>query len=153
MKKDEIKLFVGELLNEGLSLSDIQKKLHGEKKVKLTFLDLRLLASELEEIDWSKQKADIESVKAEEKAKEDKKKEAVKKAENSGKTVVEVSRLKRPGAMANGTVEFASGATAEWVLDQTGRLALDKQVGGEPTQEDVQEFQTELQRILSEAGA
>ena len=151
MEKHEIKLFVGELLNEGLSLSDIQKQLQNDKNVKMTFLDLRLLASELEEIDWSKQKADIEAVKAEKKAEEDKKKETEKKADNIGKTVVEVSRLKRPGAIANGTVEFASGANAEWVLDQTGRLALDKQTG-EPTQEDVQEFQVELQKILSESG-
>ena len=152
MEKKEIKLFVGELLNEGLSLSDIQKKLQSEKKVKMTFLDLRLLASELEEIDWSKQKADIEAAKAEKKAEDDKQKEAVKNAENAGKTIVEISRLKRPGAVANGTVEFASGVKAEWVLDQSGRLGLDKQTGGEPTQEDIQEFQVELQKILSEGG-
>jgi hypothetical protein len=65
VKRDEIKLFVAELLNEGLSLSDIQKKLQTEKDVRLTFLDLRLLASELEEIDWSKQKADVEADKNE----------------------------------------------------------------------------------------
>ena len=151
MEKNEIKLFVGELLNEGLSLSDIQKKLQNEKEVKMTFLDLRILASELEEIDWSKQKADIEAVKAEKKAEEDKKKEAENNENNAGKTVVEVSRLKRPGAIANGTVVFGSGAKAEWALDQTGRLGLDKQTG-EPTQDDVQEFQTELQKLLSEGG-
>ena len=152
MGKNEIKLYVGELLNEGLSLSDIQKKLQDEKKVKMTFLDLRLLASELEEIDWSRQKSDVEAAKAKEKAKEDKKKEAEKNAENAGKTVVEISRLKRPGAIANGTVQFASGAKAEWILDQNGQLGLDKQTGGEPTQEDIQEFQVELQKILSEGG-
>jgi hypothetical protein len=151
VESNKIKLFVGELLNEGLSLSDIQKKLQNEKNIKMTFLDLRLLASELEAVDWTKQKADIEAAKAEEKAKEDKKKEADNKADNAGKTVVEVSRLKRPGALANGTVEFASGAKAEWILDQSGRLALDKQTG-EPTPEDVQEFQEELQSILTKGG-
>jgi len=151
VKKDEIKLFIGGLLNDGLSLSDIQKKLQNEKNVKMTFLDLRLLASELEEIDWSKQKADVEAAKAEKKAEEEKKKEAENKVNNVGKTIIEVSRLKRPGAMANGTVEFISGASAEWILDQTGRLNLDKQVG-EPTQDDVQDFQTELQKKLSEGG-
>jgi hypothetical protein len=151
VESNKMKLFVGELLNEGLSLSDIQKKLQSEKNIKMTFLDLRLLASELEAVDWTKQKADIEAAKAEEKAKEDKKKEAENKADNAGKTVVEVSRLKRPGALANGTVEFASGAKAEWILDQSGRLGLDKQTG-EPTQEDVQEFQEELQNILAKSG-
>ena len=151
MDNNEIRFCVAELLNEGISLSDIQKKLQSEKNVKMTFLDLRLLASELEEIDWSKQKADIEAKKAAKKAEEEKKKEEEKTADNAGKTIVEISRLKRPGALACGTVQFASGAKAEWILDQMGRLGLDNQTG-EPTQDDIQEFQVELQRILSEGG-
>ncbi len=151
MASNEVKFYIAELLNEGVSLSDIQKKLQSEKNVKMTFLDLRLLAAELEEVDWSKQKADVEAENAAKKAEEEKKKEAEKTIDNAGKTVVEVSRLKRPGALASGTVNFASGAKAEWILDQTGRLGLDNQTG-EPSQDDIQEFQVELQRILSEGG-
>jgi len=147
VKQDEIKLLVSEHLNNGQSLSDIQKLLKNDHDITMTFLDLRLLAAELEEIDWSKQKADIQADKEKKKAEEDKIKEKEQEATEVGKTVVKVDKVKRPGSMANGTVKFASGASAEWILDQTGRLALDNQ-SGEPTPDDVQEFQVELQSIL-----
>lgn len=154
MQKDEIKEIVATLLNKGVSLSDIQKQLQTEHEVRMTFLDLRLIASEIESVDWSKQKADMAAKKAEEKALEEKKKKELE-AENAeevtgdGKIVVEVSKLTRPGAAANGSVQFASGAKADWILDQHGRLGLDKPVG-EPTPEDIKEFQVELQRLLSQ---
>ena len=151
---DKIKLFVAELLNKGVSLSDIQKRLHSEMESKITFLELRLLASELEQIDWSKQKADVEAAAAEEKAKEEKEKAAKEKPEKNdgtGKTVVELSKIKRPGAVASGSVKFSSGATADWILDQSGRLGLENNVG-EPNETDVQEFQEELQRLVAGGG-
>lgn len=153
MQKEEIKSLVATLLNKGISLSDIQKQLQSEHAVKMTFLDLRLIASEIESVDWSKQKADMNAKKAEEKAKEEKKKketnlEDVEEDIGGGKTVVEVSKLTRPGSVANGSVKFASGAKADWVLDQYGRLGLDKPEG-EPTPEDLKEFQAELQKLLS----
>jgi len=151
MDNTEVKLYVAELLNQGVSLSDIQKKLQTEKNVKMTFFDLRLLASELKAVDWSKQKADIEAQKAKEKAEAEKIKEGNKSdKETTNKTVVELSRLARPGAVANGSVRFGSGAKADWVIDQHGRLALEK-AEGEPTKEDIREFQKELQKILSGA--
>ena len=156
MQKEEIKKIVASLLNKGVSLSDIQKQLQSEHQVRMTFLDLRMLASEIESVDWSKQKADVAAKKAEEKAAEEaKKKEEAKAlgdedepAEGLGKTVVEVSKLTRPGAIANGSVKFASGAKADWIIDQYGRLGLDKPVG-EPTKDDIKEFQAELQKIIS----
>jgi len=64
-----------------------------------------------------------------------------------GKTTVEVSKVVRPGAVASGSVKFGSGVTAEWVLDQLGRLGLEK-ASGKPTQQDVKDFQVELQKLL-----
>lgn len=153
MQKEEIKKIVASLLNKGISLSDIQKQLQSEHAIKMTFLDLRLMASEIEAIDWSKQKADIAAKKAEEKAKEEAEKKALavdgESAEaGDGKTIVEISKLTRPGAVANGSVKFGSGAKADWILDQYGRLGLDKPEG-EPTPEDLKEFQAELQKLLS----
>ena len=105
-----------------------------------SLLELRLLAAELENIDWSKQDPVKPAAEEAEKAKE-----AVPVA---GKTVVEKSKLVRPGAMANGTVKFASGATAEWILDSYGRLGLDN-VNGEYTEDDIKEFQAELQNLFA----
>ncbi|HBM17550.1 MAG TPA: hypothetical protein DD381_14575 [Lentisphaeria bacterium] len=155
MKKEEIKKLVASLLNNGISLSDIQKQLYSEYQVKMTFLELRMLASEIESVDWSKQKADVAAKKAEEKAQEEAKKKEEAKAEGleedtdgNGKTVVELSKLTRPGAIASGSVNFASGAKADWVIDQFGRLGLEKPQG-EPTKEDIKEFQAGLQKIIS----
>jgi hypothetical protein len=148
---DKTKLFIAELLNEGISLSDIQKRLHSEMGSKITFLELRLLAAELEQIDWSKQKADVKAAEEEKKAAEEKEKAAKEKPEEeagNGKTVVELSKVKRPNAVASGSVKFASGSTADWVLDQMGRLGLENNVG-EPNETDVQEFQEELQKLLA----
>jgi hypothetical protein len=69
------------------------------------------------------------------------------------RTTVTVSKLVRPGAAMSGEVSFASGAKAEWFLDAAGRLGLTPAAGSaRPTQEDLREFQIELQRKLSGMG-
>ena len=66
-----------------------------------------------------------------------------------GKTVVNVSKLVRPGAVMSGDVKFKSGARAEWSLDPIGRLSLNPAgSSGSPTEEDLQDFQIELQKSL-----
>lgn len=139
MSDIEIKKFMAEQLNNGVSLSEIQKLIVEKFKRKMTFLEVRVMASELENIEWTKQDpVKPEPAKEEPTADED----------TAGKTVVEVSKLVRPGAAASGSVKFASGASAEWILDQTGRLGLEN-AQGKPTPEDLKEFQQELQAIFS----
>jgi hypothetical protein len=141
MNNNEIKKFMAMELNNGTSLSDIQKLLADEHETKITFLDLRILASELENIEWEK---------PEEATDEDNEKtEETEVAEKATGTVVEVSKLIRPGAVANGSVKFASGASAEWILNQQGQLGLDK-AKGEPTEDDIREFQAELQKVFAQ---
>ena len=124
----------------------------------MTFLELRLLAAELEDVDWSQ--FDPKEKKVEEApaqtapaADETAAAPAADGTENTaapaaaGNTVVELSRLSRPGAMAHGTVTFASGVTAEWLIDEMGRLGLDK-VSGQPTEQDIQDFQVELRKLF-----
>ncbi len=66
-----------------------------------------------------------------------------------GATTVEVSKLVRPGAAVSGTVKFGSGASGEWYLDQYGRLGFIPDEGsGQPDQQDIAEFQTEIQKAL-----
>ena len=139
MNRDDLKAKIAELLDKGESLAEIQKILDREYDEKMTFLDLRLIASEIESVDWTKGEEEDEPPADE---KQDKKEEP------STGTVVEVSRVARPGVMMSGSVKFASGATADWVLDQMGRLGLENSVG-EPTEDDIQEFQMELQRKVA----
>ncbi|HBC88249.1 MAG TPA: hypothetical protein DCZ94_14960 [Lentisphaeria bacterium] len=156
MNRDEVKKIVLENLQKGLSLSDIQKLLH-EKGEIITFLDLRLLASELENLDWKKLAGEKDVPKPEPKkeektagkAEESEDKDVISgdKGEWTGGTKVEVSKLTRPGVALSGSVTFASGVKADWFVDQMGRLGLEKATG-KPTPEDVQEFQVELQKNL-----
>jgi len=136
--------FIAEKLNEGRSLGEVQKLLAEELNINMTYLDLRLLATDLR-VDWKKQDAkkpatpDITP------------EEATKSA--GPRTKVTVSRLVRPGAAMSGDVTFASGAEAEWYVDSYGRLGLNPKPGsGRPTEEDLREFQTELQKKLGGRG-
>ena len=174
MDQKQIKEFIAQKVPEGYSLSKIQDMLK-EQGVHITFMELRMLASEIEEQVWKKTeetKAAAEPVKdiapAAEPAEEA---EAFPEEEPPvpaapmqepeptaadqaapaaprGKTTVELSKIARPGTAASGTVKFGSGVTAEWVVDQFGRLGLDK-ASGKPDEQDIREFQMELQKLFS----
>ena len=143
---------ISQMVADGHSLSDVQKVLQSEHNVNVTYMELRLLAADLQ-LNWDK--VDAPKKKAEEEAKKDEDAEGDEGAEAAegsgdeepGQTVVEVSPVVRPGAMYSGTVKFASGITAEWYLDQFGRLGLANETG-QPDENDVMEFQKALQQKL-----
>lgn len=70
-----------------------------------------------------------------------------------GQVSVTVDKIARPGALVSGGVTFSDGMSADWYLDQTGRLGLvSKQQGYKPTQADVQQFQMALEREMAKLG-
>ena len=141
--QDAIKAKIAKWLAEGETLSNIQNLLK-EDGCSITFMELRILAAELESVDWTRQDPPAPAAEEPETAPA----ESAAPAENApAKTTVEVNRVVRPGALAEGTVLFASGASATWVVDQFQRLGLEK-VTGEPTEQDIREFQEELQRAF-----
>ena len=164
-----IKRFMAQELQKGESLSEIQKLVNEKFSLRMTYMEIRILASELDSVDWKAldPRAQAEAAK---KAKE----EEAKKAEGTepggdipesadepaaapagapatGKTVVELSKLARPGMMLSGTVKFASGSTAEWYVDNMGRLGLENLKGDKPTPEDIEAFQIELENVARKA--
>lgn len=146
--ENDIKIFMASRIAEGISLSDIQNEVNEKFQLSMTYMDIRILAAGLD-IDWQAKAA----AKAEEEKKEEENapEEAVPEeapAETDGKTVVEISKLMRPGTALSGSVKFASGSTADWYIDQTGRLGLENLVGNQPTQEDIQQFQVELEKAV-----
>ncbi len=175
MNNTEIKGFIAEKVAGGFSLSQIQDLLNQEN-VKLTFMELRLIASEIEsDVFKAREKSSVTENNppaAEESQPEngetagypgteetvdsvDSVNPASVPEDNSGessvvrgKTSVTVSPIQRPGFHATGTVSFGSGVTAEWFLDQTGRLGLDNVNGGKPDQQDIIEFQEELKKAF-----
>lgn len=70
-----------------------------------------------------------------------------------GKVTVGVDDIARPGALVSGKVTFRDGQTADWQLDQMGRLAVvPKQQGYRPSQADIADFQAELESVLARYG-
>lgn len=143
-----VKEILAALLAEGVSLSEAQNQINQTLKLQLTFMDIRIIASTLD-VDWKK--GDPHPIKNEDEKTEDEpvqEKTADETENNTGKTVVEISKLVRPGMALSGSVKFASGSTADWYLDHTGRLGLENLLGEKPTQEDIQLFQMELERAI-----
>ena len=160
MNNQERDDFIMGRLNEGVSLSDVQKLLKAQG-VNLTYFDLRMLAAELE-VNWQK----LDPAKPEPVPAGKTPAAPAPAAEGApatydldhpeaaagqpSRTEVNISRLVRPGSVMSGDVTFASGAKGDWSLDQRGRLALNlAPESAKPTQEDMLDFQEELQRKLS----
>ena len=137
---------------EGCSLSEIQKRLKEEFELSMTFMDLRFLV-----LDMEVKLKDKES-KPEPKLGDDISGETMPSDENTGaipggSVSVTVDRVKKPGALASGTVTFSDGVNARWTLDQLGRLALDAgKPDYTPDESDLQAFQMELQAQIQKQG-
>jgi hypothetical protein len=147
MTEEERRQIVAEKLNEGWSLGDVQQHLDEQYGDKVTFLALRLLAAELD-VDWDR--VDEEQGKGEQIVQDVSK--AVPAEGQPGQTQISISKVVRPGAALSGDVVFQSGARAEWYVDAMGRLGLNPEGDQRPTEEDIQDFQEELQRKLAEQG-
>ncbi len=157
MTQEEIKQFIADKTAEGMSLTAIQDALSAQG-VKIRFMELRLLAAEIESV---LAKKEAEKAAAEAPAPEEKKAEEAPApapaapaapapdgaAKVRGATTVSVSPIQRPGFAMSGSVSFGSGVTADWYVDQTGRLGLDN-ASGQPDEQDIQEFQLELRKAL-----
>ena len=136
-------------INEGLKLAEIQKRLESEMGLRLTYLEVRFLVDDL------KLKPKDPPPPPKPKAAPEEKMEDLLSPSppGGGKVSVTVDQLARPGAMVSGKVKFSDGKTADWILDQAGRLAVvPGEKGYKPPAADVQEFQIALQQELQKQG-
>jgi hypothetical protein len=153
-------------IQEGLKLSDLQKRIASELGLSLTYMQVRFLLDDLQlkpkDIEPPKPApasplaaapAKGAAVPADKPAAAPAPLTPAAQAPKAGAVSVTVDQLTRAGAMVSGKVNFSDGQTAEWYLDQTGRLGLvPKQQGYRPSQEDVMSFQTALQNELARLG-
>jgi hypothetical protein len=132
-------------INEGLKLAEIQKRLESELGLRLTYLEVRFLVDDLKLKPKDPPPPPKPAAKPE---------DALAPAPaHPGKVSVTVDQLARPGALVSGKVKFSDGKTAEWILDQAGRLGLvPSEKGYKPPTADVQEFQLVLQQELQKLG-
>lgn len=139
---------VAEWVEEGRSLSDIQKSLMNELEISMTYMDVRFLVDDLGLEIGKEEETQEESVPTEEP--EEQPGEALLEPEG---VKVEVDKIVRPGAVVSGSVVFSDGVRCEWQLDQMGQLGLiPSQEGYQPSREDIEDFQRELREELQKSG-
>src|ERR1043166_7332977 len=171
MDNAERKQIVAQLLKEGRKLSEIQEYLRKEKNDSITYMELRMLLSEMEAKLPDAPSNSFTPLKAspitattpppgqkpagprgKAQPAPPPQKPAAAAAGPRGRTTVMMDEAPPPGAMLSGRVNFGSGAKALWVLDETGRIGLEPELGtGRPDQQDMQEFQAELRRMIEQA--
>ena len=145
---DEQKREVARWINDGVGLSDIQKRLSAEFGLTLTYMDVRFLIDDLDLTIQDEEEPEPEKVEAETEAPE-----ADPDADLLGSVSVDVDKVTRPGVMASGTATFSDGVKSPWYLDQFGRLGLTpKDEAYKPSDEDLAEFQKKLQAELQKTG-
>ena len=150
---------------EGLKLSEIQSRLAAEFGLRLTYMEVRLLVDDLKLTpmdpepatptpELSKPAATGPGASDDEDGMADPVTLAPEKpTAGTGKVSVSVDKIAVPGTLVSGSVTFSDGQTAQWYLDEMGRLGIAaKQKGYRPSQPDVQAFQAELQRQMGKLG-
>lgn len=140
-------LLIAKLLNQGLSLSEVQKTLETEHQVRITYGELRLIAAGLQ-VNWKKLDVTKAAAVAAAAAAKPAALDALQKPRGAT-TEINLSKIQRPGAVLSGDATFKSGAKAEWWVDQMGRLGLAPKAGSaKPTEDDLQDFQLKLQEKI-----
>ena len=138
----------------GVDLNGIQKNLAAECGVHMTYMDVRFLL-----LDYGIEIAVPSAAPAPEPA-APAAQPAVEPVEAVpapapagpvGKPVVTLDELMLPGTLISGKVQFSSGTKGGWQIDQLGRFAWNS-LEGQPTPEELQAFQMELQMLLSRGG-
>jgi len=142
----------------GAKLSEIQTRLAAELNLKLTYMEVRLLVDDLKltpkDPEPPKVVAPPVAAPAANPTKLTIEKNPAPEGTLPASTVsVTLDQLAKPGAIVSGKVTFSDGQSADWYLDQTGRLGVvPKQPGYKPSPADVQQFQVALQSELARMG-
>ena len=160
---DEQRQQVAAWIAAGAKLSEVQNRLAAEFGIKLTYMEARFLVDDLKLTPKDPEPPKVVAppavaktptapltttpVPAGEASAAD---EVLPPASN---VVVSVDQITRPGAIISGKVNFSDGQTADWYLDQAGRLGVvPKQAGYKPSAADVQQFQLALQQEVAKLG-
>lgn len=153
-------------IDEGMKLSDIQKRIGTEFGLTLTYMEVRFLVDDLKltlkDTSPAPVKADIllpSPPAGPRGAPKPGGPGAAPMPEPAGggllggKVTVSVDTVARPGTMVSGGVTFSDGQRGAWYLDQFGRLGVaPEQQGYKPSASDVQTFQMELEKELAKLG-
>jgi hypothetical protein len=150
MKLDEVQAKqVKEWVLAGMQPAEIQKRLADEFELRLTYMEIRFLLDDLRVSLKDKEPTPVPTLPGSPGGPAG----VPEPAGGGGGVKVTVDQITRAGAVVSGKVTFSDGKSAEWYLDQSGRLGLaPQQAGYKPSQPDLLEFQEELQGQLSRLG-
>ncbi len=160
---EDIREKVRQWAGEGCGLSEIQARLKSECATTMTYMDVRFLVLDLG-VDVREQRASAPA--APERASESAEDADDLPAETglpepdplpgeSAGVSVDISPVAQPGSLISGSVRFGDGVTANWSLDQFGRLALAPprdRPDYRPSESDIRAFQVELRRLMETRG-
>lgn len=143
---------VKDWVGAGLQPAEIQRLLADECGLRLTYMEVRFLLADLQVKLKDKEFSPVPALPGGSGASGDV--SGQEEGEGAGGSVrLSVDQVTRAGAVVSGKVTFSDGKSAEWYLDQMGRLGLaPQQPGYKPSQSDLLAFQSELQAQLSRAG-
>jgi hypothetical protein len=151
---------------DGATLNDVQTRLKNELGISLTYLEARLLMLDvgvrLKDKPREQPKPEDPSPAApqDEVAEpgipnEDESPVDVDdpQATPGGAVTLTADQITTPGALISGKVTFSDGQTANWYLDQFGRLGLGGAPQGyQPPKGDIPQFQKQLDQLMQRAG-
>lgn len=149
---------VTEWIQAGMKLSEIQNRLISDLNLRLTYMEVRMLVDDLKLVPKDPEPAvtsagPLGDPKGTTPAKPAQLAREEAPVPPAAGVAVTVDQITRPGALVSGKVSFSDGKSADWYLDQTGRLGLvPKEPGYRPPASDVQQFQMALEKELSKIG-
>ena len=147
---DEQKQKVAAWIADGMSLSDIQDRMRKDFEIHCTYMEARLLVDDLK---LTPKDLEPPAPPAAAAAAAPPSVLADAAPAPSGKVALSVDQIARAGTMVSGSVKFSDGKSAQWHLDQQGRLAVvPAEQGYRPAAGDVEEFQAALDRELQKLG-
>lgn len=151
---DTQKQAIIEWAKDGCTLTELQNRINEEFHMSLTFMEVRLLVLDLGiEIRDSGKAVSAEDIDLGETGPGGGAQRHADEGMGRGHVSVEIDRVKKPGAVVNGTVTFSDGVSAAWSLDHAGRLGLEGVPQGyRPGEKDLQAFQEELGRLIQDRG-
>jgi len=130
-------------VDEGATMSDLQRHLKEDFSIGLTYMETRFLA-----LDLGLEIKTPEKPAAPKQPEPDSLLAAT--ANPPGKVTVTMDTLALPGALISGRVTFSDGETAIWMLDEAGRPGLDPDTPGyRPSAADIGEFQIQLRDLVA----
>jgi len=142
-------------VEEGVGLSEIQRRLASELDIRLTFMDVRFLMLDLG-LEVKEQRTETPPPAPSEDPATDLGPGAgpgTDAANGLSGVSVEIDRITKPGFLVSGTVRFSDGEAASWALDEMGRVALESGTPNyKPSEQDLAAMQEELKRALQSRG-